>query len=515
MTSPASVSIYARYQDDNPEGKFNERLVKWRSITDDPLQNLVDIFAALEVIPGVTFLGASISHDESTIPDDLLPHTVERSRYDLATAKFRLSAQEETKEIEILVVIPKLLDGLFYQLNGGMFFPVLQLVDRGSYVTRHTVTLKTLLMPLVFRRDTVRQFKDTSNAEHTLMVFTVDLFRNRVNVLRYFLAKHGLVETIKFFAPNDELKVVIGRANLPEGNTYVSFPTGCADTFVVADVAWFNGNVHFHGGLVATLVDVLGDATKKIIEDDDRVQWVRRLGRIFTQNTNGYDEKTVRILRSLERILDRGTKRNLVHVTAVDKTDVYAILRWMMREFRTLLSVDSMDVTNKRIRVSEYVMNPLLLLLSEGTYRLLNDRAPSLRRLESLFNPFVYKPGADTSRKKFLFVVDKVGSNRLLRFSGAVNSYDLIPACRFTTRGPQSLADQSGGEVAVKFRGHHPSYVGRIGLSTAAAGDPGMSGSLVPWAPTNGAFFTRFPNEGSASNAATTEPDGSVSGHAT
>jgi ubiquinol-cytochrome c reductase cytochrome b subunit len=57
-----------------------------------------------------------------------------------------LEMQDNKKDIVLSIFLPKLVDRLFYHLNGSIYYPILQLVDRGTYVTRKTFTLKTLLM---------------------------------------------------------------------------------------------------------------------------------------------------------------------------------------------------------------------------------------------------------------------------------------------------------------------------------------------------------------------------------
>ena len=39
----------------------------------------------------------------------------------------------------------------------------------------------------------------------------------------------------------------------------------------------------------------------------------------------------------------------------------------------------------------------------------------------------------------------------------------------------------SSNNVNVRYRGLHPSYLGKIGLTSTSAGDPGVSGSLTPF----------------------------------
>ena len=502
----ASASVYAAFQNDNPEQDFNEDLIFWRE-RDDVAGYLEDVFAALEVVPGITFNGVTVERDESKFPTDLTFNDIEPSRLDLAQVHFRLEMQDNVKDIVLSIFLPKLVDRLFYQLNGSIYYPILQLVDRGTYVTKKTFTLKTLLMPLVFRRDTTATITDAlTGTDHGELVYTLDLFRNKINVFRYFFASRGIAETLAFFGIDQEAEepgMFIAERDDAMGVDPATYRVheikGSSGLVVVASRAWIEEAPHYHGALVATLVDALDGIQRKYIELSDEIDengkrpgiqyWKRRLGRHFTQNSNGYEEKAEKILISLERILDRRTKKNLAHVRVEDKEDVYCILRWMMREYRTLVQIDGMDVRNKRIRVSEYLIHPLLLKFSESTYRLLNSKNLTFRGLVAVFKPFIHDIDDERSRPQVNFLIKKLVTNELLRYAGMVNSFDLITALRWTSRGPQSISDRSRTDISLRYRGHHPSYVGRIGLSAASAGDPGTSGTLVPFCVTKSQFF--------------------------
>ena len=495
----ASASLYARFQHDNTEQEYNEDLIFWRE-RDDAAGYLEDVFAALEVVPGIKFNGVTVLRDESKFPRDLTFNDIEPSRMDLAQVHFTLEMQENRKDIVLSIFLPKLVDRLFDHLNGSIYYPILQLVDRGTYVTKKTFTLKTLLMPLVFRRDTHSTVTDVlTGTEHGELLYTLDLFRNKINVFRYFFANRGISATLEFFgipqgedAEGSDGLFIADKAEatgLDPAEYRAHEIRGSSGLVVVAKRSWVDAAPHFHGALAATLVDALDGIQRKYIEQDEVAQWKRRLGKHFTQNSNGYEEKAEKILISLERILDRRTKKNLAHVRADDKQDVYGILRWMMREYRTLVQVDGMDVKNKRIRVSEYLIHPLLLKFSESTYRLLNSKNLTFRGLVAVFKPFIHDIDDEKSRPQVNFLIKKLVTNELLRYSNMVNSFDLLTALRWTSRGPQSSSDRSRTDVSLRYRGHHPSYVGRIGLTAASAGDPGTSGTLVPFCRTSGPFF--------------------------
>ena len=284
----ASSQLYARFQNDNPEQEFNDSLIFWRE-RDDAVGYLEDVFAALEVVPGITFRGVTVERDESKIPRDLMYNDIEPSRLELAQVHFHLELQDNVLDITLSIFLPKLVDRLFYHLNGSIYYPILQLVDRGTYVTRKTFTLKTLLMPLVFRRDTQVTMKDMlSETEHTELVYTLDLFRSRINVFRYFFANRGWGETLHYFGMDETLIV------LPKEDALTLDPVewraheikGTAGLAIAASREWIAQDPHYHGAMMATLVDAFDGVQRKFIESDEIPQWKRRLGKYFTQTVD-------------------------------------------------------------------------------------------------------------------------------------------------------------------------------------------------------------------------------------
>lgn len=54
---------------------------------------------------------------------------------------------------------------------------------------------------------------------------------------------------------------------------------------------------------------------------------------------------------------------------------------------------------------------------------------------------------------------------------------------------PQSLSE-GGKTVSMKYRGLHPSFVGRLSLTATSASDPGLTGVMVPFMKSDGYYFT-------------------------
>jgi hypothetical protein len=149
-----------------------------------------------------------------------------------------------------------------------------------------------------------------------------------------------------------------------------------------------------------------------------------------------------------------------------------------MKSYYALINKDNMDLVNKRLRLQEYIVNPLLRKFSDGTYRLLNDKlnSGSLSSLKSLFN---ISP---------LIIIKELIVNELLRYNGAANAIDIFNSIlKVSCKGPQSIA--SKGEVPLRYRGLHPSYIGYVSLLAASAGDPGVTFTLTPFTKLEGFYF--------------------------
>jgi hypothetical protein len=80
-----------------------------------------------------------------------------------------------------------------------------------------------------------------------------------------------------------------------------------------------------------------------------------------------------------------------------------------------------------------------------------------------------------------MFLVKRLVTNELLRYSNVNNALNLFSvALKFSARGPQSLG-AGGGNVLVKYRSIHPSFIGNLSLNASSAEDPGLGGTLIPF----------------------------------
>jgi hypothetical protein len=464
-------ALVSAFQDENPE-TFNEDLIYMRHKERASLHDYFkDVFASLK-LQGITYLESRTITDESEFEKYVPKRTkaIEENRMDLIEAKFLLEFEGEKKETSIHLFFPKLVDDFFFYINGNRYFAIYQISDRNFYSTRTGLFLKTLLMPLglQFRKS---EFETLEGTHYEGKEYVLDFFKTKFqnfdalkNMFYYFFIKFGVTEAIDMIFENTEdfTKVaLVDDADEIEGYETIELRK---DLFI----KFYSNpgqNEQNYINLVATLVAALKGIRKTSITDNEDY-WKRKILNSPTAKLTKADKALI----SLERVLDERTKRNLKEVTdPAYKQDVYGLIRWMTYNFENLYNIDTVDIYNRRLRLYEYMLYPLLIKFSDASYRILNSRNLDLKRLETVF-----------SNIGPMFIIKRLITNELFRYNNATSSLELFSAAlRWSSRGSQSLGS-SGGSITIKYRAVHPSYLGVVSLNAASASDPGMTGTLVP-----------------------------------
>ena len=460
--------LYSQYQAENPE-RFNEDLIYIRH-KEDVDSYFRDLFTTLNSIPGITFLDMErVGEEKCAEYIQKRNISIEESRLDLIEARFKIEWEGEKKEVKLHLFIPKLVDDFFFLLNGNRYYAILQIADKNWYSVRNGIFLKTLLMPLGVRHKSMTIEAESGN-EYTGKVFVLDFFKTKSNNINsfknffvYFFIKYGFDETMRLMGLEDEVCVFDGKGVDTSDEDYEYFAVH--ENVMVAVLRERMQEDENFRNIIVSLCNAL-EATKKISNLENKDFWKRR---ILTSPTAKLD-KADKSIASLERILDERTKKNLREIPEGEKDSTFDVVRYMVWNYEAIHRMDGLDIYTRRIRLYEYLIFPLLIKWSEIAVRILNSRNVDMKRLETVFSNI----GA-------MFLVKRLITNELLRYSNITNALNLFGvALRYSARGPQSLG-AGGGNVLVKYRSVHPSFLGNISLNASSAGDPGMSGSIVPF----------------------------------
>ena len=59
-------------------------------------------------------------------------------------------------------------------------------------------------------------------------------------------------------------------------------------------------------------------------------------------------------------------------------------------------------------------------------------------------------------------------------YDNSVNDLDMFVALKFTINGIGSIGQNNSNTIGVKYRGLHPSYIGRLDLNSSSSSEPGQ-----------------------------------------
>lgn len=468
------------------EKELNTRLMNKEA--DVPLVEYVkDAWKSLEICHNIRILKFEYNDKESSIDinkfifkrdkkkkkkDRFDYKFVNDDRYGCLTVWIEITVQDQDKGKENTVhqkvikkqmLIPLQDDDGYFLIKGKKYSLIYQLVDKSTYTSSSSVTLKSL-MPVCVKRQAIRtesfckshkDAKDVNGAEFLLPVYNVFVFKKEIPILLFYAANGmdwalsylGVDEVIKF---KDEIEET-------DNDHYLYFQIS-SKCFIQVHKELFL-KYPFIQSVVGGLLHI---CTNRISIDDlnNKYIWIKKL------STNNTIEKGEDILVFFQRLLDVTTKKILM-LPIHDKDDIYAILRWMMQNFNELRMKDNLSLDNKRLRCNEYIA---ALLTQEFSNR--------LNRVITLGSKATLLDFLDMFKFSGELLIQRMHSSGILRFDDTISDMDFFSRFKYTTKGPHSLGGKNSNNISIRYRGIHPSYLGNIDLLVCGNSDPG---TLIFW----------------------------------
>lgn len=483
---------------------------------DLPLVEYVkDAWRSLEVVKNIHIVKFEYSEDESTI--NINKHIFKRDkkkrkkdrydfkfvnddRYAILTVYIQITLDEDNPDSGKKVTKQKLLkkqmllplqdeDG-YYFIKGKRYRLIYQLVEKSTYTSSSSVTLKSL-MPVAVKRNSsfvktveaslkenvtssTTQKHCTTGMELKLPVYNVFVFRKEQPVILFYLA-NGLDWALGYLGVDEVIKFVPNMNNVDnDRNLYFQISNKC---YIEVNKEMFLKYPYIQS-IVGGFLHV---CTNRITIPDlyDTNLWIKKL------SNNNTIEKGDSVLVSFNRMMDETTKK-ILKLNEFGKNDIYAILRWMMQNYNELRMKDNMNLNNKRLRCNEYIAS---LLTIEFSNRLSNImKAGDKATMTDFMDAFKFSGS---------LLIQKMYSSGILTFDDNINDMDFFSRFKFTIKGPHSLGRKNANNISVRFRGLHPSYLGNIDLLTCGNSDPGTSGILTPFGKIDGLYFdnSKEPND--------------------
>lgn len=483
---------------------FNEDVINFR-MTENVETLFSNVLKGLEVIKGVEFLSCTVDNFkhvyENKKPTNLLtkeeieklaaisklskgtnksskspyPLTpIRQSRFLSVRFRMRFTDDKETVEQDYEIYYPELVNGQYFYLSGNKFYPVFQLAEAEYYRSgSHSIVLKTTFMPIKMKGSRTDMEATAGDMTYPVRTFELDLFRKTINVFLYYFAKYGVTKTQEFFGLDGIHLYFQGIDKVQKDESLDISNQGLfkitQSLTIGVDKQWIEEDPKVRGNLAHTFIQAF---KKKHINEsviDNLEYWMKQLGRQFTNNASKAMEKADSIVSSLERLLDVTTKRSMRNPEE-EKIDIYHAIKSMILNFDNIIMIDGYNLDNKRIRVNEYLIYPFVARISKSVYRLVSDKSPSVAKLKSIFSSI------DTD-----FLIKKINTINLVRFSNQVNTIDLFTRIlKGSKMGPQSQKGDNNS-TNLGIRGIDSSYLGRLDVTSTSSNDPGISFTVVPF----------------------------------
>ena len=434
---------------------------------DEPLVEYVkDAYRSLEIAPPIKIIGFEYTESESKIDvnrfifkrekrkkkkDKYDYKFIDDSRCGSLTTKIRITLpvkDPKTNEVQIRqrdikksILVP-LIDeyGRMY-INGKYFYLIYQLVEKSSYTSASSITVKSL-MPITLKRDaivedglTVKEeavldamtgvdgeaMKKTSvsvesvdHISYTLPVYEIFMFKKEIPAILFYMA-NGIEWTLHFLGVSE---IISFESEFIPNKGEIWFEMSNTCYIRVKDRELFGKYTYLQsvvGGFLFMVTKGKRGLTIEKLKNPDT--WIKRLG-----NGNNY-EKGKDMLTFFNRLLDI-TSIKVLDIEPYHKRDIYSLIRWMMANYNYLRLKDNMNLYNKRLRCNEYIASLLTMEFSKRLNRVLSmGQKATMENYREIF-----KFSGD-------ILLQKLHISGIMRFDDNINDMTFFSKFKVTSKG--------------------------------------------------------------------------------
>ena len=270
--------------------------------------------------------------------------SIKDSDLKLLKVTYYVGCTKDEETFDVLIAIPRVIDGAYIHLNGNDYFPLFQLVDGSTYNNTTATSAKTQSITLKTNSNAVKMLRNfvdlntTKEESIRLAMFSVYLFDHKVTLFEYYLARFGWYETLEKFNFQDIIRITDYDINNPEYYTFAIANSHMKSPFYISAVKSFVDNDRILQSFIASFQRaIMLFATKKTTLDQIYTTqfWIQKLGFNFVSSETSTFTKGNAIIESLENSYDIPTKKRLRLPDEI-KADIYSVLKWMACEFSSI-----------------------------------------------------------------------------------------------------------------------------------------------------------------------------------
>lgn len=399
------------------------------------------------------------------------------------TDKNPQTGEIETQYVKCPMYIPLYIDNYHFYIRGNKYSVPYQITDAITYTNKsNMIVLKTKTRAIKLTREKRNSpIIDAHGEKYVANIYYIytgskKISSKKVPFLLYYFAYFGFMNTMTYFGADKFIKF-FKEAPLTPDKEYIYFKYGLIYIGVLREA--FDKYYNLRQFIFTVLETQKKNMDIEAIENVTR--WKIILGSTISEN-NAL-EKGIGLIKTFIISLDERTIKNIANlVGGSPKENMWSVVRWIFVNFSTLSS-KTQNLLNKRIRVSEWIIDPFLKETYKKLYRYLSTSQKN-RDMNRLLDIVKISEG---------FILGAIcGKNRkglslnIAKYSSGVNDNALIKeALKYTTAGPGTPGAAGGSLTSSSYRTFNTSYVGRVDIYCSSNSDPGTSGCIVPTAKIN------------------------------
>lgn len=396
--------------------------------------------------------------------------------------------------LDVIIAVPRIVDKFYFKINGIMRSTLFQIVDGSTYNNgTSNAKVPSITLKIIFMATRVTRYflsaKTTAGEDIKMTHYSSRIFNKTVSAAKYIFAKFGYYGGLNFFGL--EGCIFISREDPHNENMY-TFSIG-DEFYVSSPKIVFDNNIMLQSVVATILYSLIPGIEFETVFSNE--YWVRSLGTDFSGGgaermlgiynpedniTPDTLEKGYSILDSFENIYDIST-RNSIKLPMSEKETTYHVLRWIMREFNALRLKDNLNITCKKIRFAEYIASLYAFKIAKGIYRISDSGKKA--NIVSIRKAIRTDPN---------FLLNAITKSKMVSYRNMVSDMDSMQALKFTYKGISGLGESSNNSIPDIYRSIHPSHIGKVDLDASSDGNPGITGTICPYAPVYDGFFEDY-----------------------
>ena len=375
-----------------------------------------------------------------------------------------------------------IIDGYSYLIRGSKYVAPIQLIDSLFFSKSNILILKVMNRAIKMSKSS-KILIDIKKRKYHTDCFYLHVVSKKISFLLYFWAYQGLgfYKTMKYFGADKFIEVVKLDTNeilnpnlLPDD--YLFFKFGMV--YLKVDKAEFEKNLKLRQFVASTL------ALSKRNMDADSISQISRW-QIMLSNTVSETQAIIKgrqIINTFVTALDSRTRMIIEKFIEGGENlqNMHAIIKWMFLKFQPLIQHSGNHLNNKRMRYSEYLIQPIIEIITKKAEKFANtsNKLKDINRVEDIFKiprPIILYSINSASVKTAINIInysDKVNDN----------AYQIIS--KITLKGPGTAASSKNNIIPVEYKSLDFSHVGTLNLN-GSSGEMGLDMYIVPFAKIN------------------------------